>query len=447
MAVVTSTPAIGSVYRIGMNLGGNDANGSGDYMQNLFDNPGFEPSTDGHLIIIGSGATSSAFTDTHDSGAATDYWVGASATVRTGAAAGDQFTVTGFTSGGSYTFGSCTNATGGSISCPTLASNVGVAELLTGPDIGGNLQSNIAGWYTSDSNCTLSTAEVYDGNGSLAINVSNGASHAVGYDFDRDTTKGGVCSNDNVTPCTIANESSDCGGSNTCLIGPQIPFHPIKGSFEIAFYALGSNTSTGTPQVEVQLTRNGGVNVNHTFTLTNDGSWHQYVYDFSGTDTASSTGTLTFTLTGTNNSAETGATIYIDDIYLGKTTATNTTGFRPEVLTTLDAINPGSLRFFTYPSIGTNDAQLEGISGCTPGLGSGPDAPGNLRFPAWTTGYQWNNVTYLAFLLTGYLSTCQCSWCGSLDQYRASIHRRGPDHLYQQSLYRAQHLQLSVGVG
>ena len=56
-------------------------------------------------------------------------------------------------------------------------------------------------------------------------------------------SNGGVCSNDDVTPCTIANQSSDCGGSNSCLIAPQIPWHPIKGSFEIAFYALASNTS------------------------------------------------------------------------------------------------------------------------------------------------------------------------------------------------------------
>ena len=90
-------------------------------MQNLFDNPGFEPSTDGHLIIVGSGATSSSFSDTNDSGAATDYWIGAQASVRTGAAAGINFTITGFTSGGAYTFADCENATGGSISCPTLA--------------------------------------------------------------------------------------------------------------------------------------------------------------------------------------------------------------------------------------------------------------------------------------------------------------------------------------
>ena len=218
--------------------------GAGDYMQNLFDNPGFEPSTDGHLIIVGSGATSSSFSDTHDSGAATDYWVGAQASVRTGAAAGDQFTITGFTSGGAYTFADCENATGGSISCPTLAANVGVTEVLTSDDIAGNIAANvIGGWAANDSNSGLSTAQAYDGKGSLAIDVADGNSHAVHFGWDYTLSNGGVCSNDNVTPCTIANQSSDCGGSNTCLIAPQIPWHPIKGSFEIAFYALASNTS------------------------------------------------------------------------------------------------------------------------------------------------------------------------------------------------------------
>jgi hypothetical protein len=366
-------------------------------MQNLFDNPGFEPSTDAHLIIIGSGATTSSFTDTKDSGAATDYWVGAKASVRTGAAAGDQFTITGFTAGGSYTFGTCLNAAGGSIGCPTLATGVGVTEVLTSVNIAGNIYSGgVGGWYTSDSNSALSTAKAFDGNGSLAINVADGNSHAVHYGWDYTTTNGGVCSDDNVTPCTIANQSSDCGGSNTCLISPQIPWHSIKGSFEIAFYALGSNTSEGTPEVSVNLGRSsGGMSTSHTFTLTNDGAWHQYVYNFTGTDTASSLGNLIFTLTGSNGAAETGANIYVDDIYLGKTSATTTTGFRSEVITTLQAINPGSLRFMTYYGLGGNDAQLEGAPGCTPGLGAGPDAPGTCDFEHGTqfangdTGWIW----------------------------------------------------------
>ena len=103
-------------------------------------------------------------------------------------------------------------------------------------------------------------------------------------------TTGGVCSDDNVTACTMANESIDCGGSNTCLTAPQAgPWHPVVGAFEISFYAMGSGTSAGTPQVSVSAWPDtGGTNVSHTFTLTNDGNWHQYVYPFTGTDTAAS---------------------------------------------------------------------------------------------------------------------------------------------------------------
>ena len=98
-AQVASTPAVTGVYGIGVNLDQQN-NEEKDFMQNMLDNPGLEPPTDGHLIKVGSGATSSSFTDTTDSGAATDYRVGAEASVRTGPAAGDQFTITGFTAGG-----------------------------------------------------------------------------------------------------------------------------------------------------------------------------------------------------------------------------------------------------------------------------------------------------------------------------------------------------------
>ena len=52
---------MGGVNRMGVNLGQQDLFGAADFMQNMFDNPGFEPPTDGHLIMVGSGATSSSF--------------------------------------------------------------------------------------------------------------------------------------------------------------------------------------------------------------------------------------------------------------------------------------------------------------------------------------------------------------------------------------------------
>jgi len=399
-AQVASTPALTSVYRMGVNLSGQDNSGPGDFMQNLFDNPGFEPISDSHLIIIGSGASSSTFSDSGDNGKASNYWDGALASVRTGAAAGDTFTITGFTAGGSYAFGTCLNASGGSISCPSLAPGVAVAEVLTGTDLYGGIGNGVGGCSAGDAESSLSTAAAFEGKGSLAINVSGGGSHSISCGWDFTTSVGGVCSNDNVTPCTVANQNTDCGGSNTCLTAPQAgPWHPVVGAFEIAFYALGSNTSSGTPKVTVSLVRAGGTNISHTFTLINDGAWHQYVYPFTGTDVGWNGGqelaNLVFTLSATNTSAESGATVYVDDAYLGKTAA-STTGFRNEMITTLQTINAGSLRIMNGGTLAAGDAQLEGINGCTPG-GGAADAPGSCDFqhgPAYASGSgQW---TYAA---------------------------------------------------
>jgi hypothetical protein len=390
VAVVSSTAATSSVNRVGVNIGGAYGNAEDDsnIMQNLLYNPGFEPPSDGHLIQIASGATSSSFKDSKDSGAATGYWIGAKASVRTGAAAGTTFTITGFTAGGSYTFGSC------SPSCPTLSAGVGVTEVLTSTSIGGNISTNvIGGWQANDANGSLSTAQAYEGQGSLAINVADGNSHTVHWQVDNQGTTGGVCSDDNVTPCTVANQAADCGGSNTCLTAPQAgPWHPVVGSWEIAFYAAADSTTSGTPTVTVQLLRNSGWTVSHTFTLTNDGAWHQYVYPFTGTDTAASApNSLRLNITGSNSAAESGATIYVDDAYVGKA-ENSPSGFRNEVLTTLGTMNVGSIRYMIPDTLGGSDANFEGQSSCTPGGGT-PDQAGTcdmLKGPQYIGGSSSN---------------------------------------------------------
>ena len=414
LAVVTSTPLplVGGVYRMGVNLDQQDLGGPKDFMQNMVDNPGFEPPTDGHLIKVGSGASSSSFSDAVDSGAATDYWVGAKASVRTGAAAGDQFTITSFTSGGSYTFGSCQNASGGSISCPTLAQGVGVAEVLTSTSVGGGLTGwGVAGWSSPDGNASLTTADKYEGQGSLAINVADGGSHYVDYGWDTEITTGGVCADDNVTPCTEANEVADCGGSNTCLVAPQTgPWHPVKGPFEIAFWAKAASTSTGTPQVTVAVSRPTIFSATHSFALINDDAWHQYTFPFTGGDTGFTGGSnmwrLDFKLTATNGGAETGATIYVDDVYLGRA-ENSATGFRDEVVQTLQAIDPGSLRYGAYTQLATNDGGYEGASGCTAG-NSGPTTTGTcdyLHGPSYINGLgnSWVYAAQDAYALDGAL--------------------------------------------
>ena len=74
---MTSVPTttVGGVYKVGVNLGPQDFSGccGGNFMQNMFENPGFEPSTDGHLINVSSGVSSTSFTDSTDNGASTNY--------------------------------------------------------------------------------------------------------------------------------------------------------------------------------------------------------------------------------------------------------------------------------------------------------------------------------------------------------------------------------------
>jgi hypothetical protein len=63
-------------------------------------------------------------------------------------------------------------------SCPTC-----IAGGANG--VGGN-------WRPKDSNESISTAEKYEGNSSLAFNVADGQSHGVEFPFDTLITKGGV---------------------------------------------------------------------------------------------------------------------------------------------------------------------------------------------------------------------------------------------------------------
>ena len=246
-----------------------------------------------------------------------------------------------------YTFGTCENASGSSISCPTLGAGVGVSEVLTSVNIGVGNDGGatlIANWYSPDSNVAFSTASKYEGqvrwrSTSPMVTVPPTMQIMAGMPAQ---PKAG-CAPTTATPCTIANEVADCGGSNTCLVAPQSgPWHPVVGAFEISFYAQAVNTSTGTPRVAVATSRTGSSwSASNTFALTNDGNWHQYALPFTGGDVAFSGGQnqrrLDFKMTASNGSAETGATIYIDDVYYGRA-ATSTTGFRNEVITSLQSI-------------------------------------------------------------------------------------------------------------
>ncbi len=362
VAIVASTPAMTNVNRIGVNLGNQGQYGESDFMQNMFDNPGFELGQECWAWIVGTSHSSSGFNTTNDNGEATGFWNGAAGSVRAGTSAGTTLTVGTFTAGGTFT---CSG------SCPTLNTGDVVAACQTGPSVAG-LATSQGGWgLGSDGKITISTAQKYEGASSMAYDVSAGGSESATFGWDTATTLGGVCS-DNITSCTVANQAADCAAplSGVCSVAPYAnagPWHPVKGSFEISLYALASGTSGGTPTVSVSLIRSGGTNVSHTFTLTNDGAWHQYTFPFTGTDTAASAkNVLSYTQTASNGTAQSGAKIYVDDVYLGRAES-SPTGFRDEVVASLQTLNVGSLRYMIPLTLDQNDANFEGPASCTPG--------------------------------------------------------------------------------
>ena len=348
-----------NVNRIGVNLGWQVYYGESNFMQNMFDDPGFEPGEEGHLGFVSS-PSSSGFSDSADYQHVTGFWNGASVSVRTGVSAGKAFTVGNYTAGGTYT---C------SPSCPTLNSGDVFAEV--------QVQTTSTLWPTtpwgaSDSNESVVSAVpgpgVFDGRSSLAINVADGANHNIHYNWDNGGSVGGVCS-DNVTLCTVANAATDCASplNGTCTTAPEGgPWHPVVGAFKISFNALVTPISTGTPTINVSLTRSGGVNTSNSFALVNDGAWHQYSYNFTGTDTASSKGYLNFTLTANNGAAQTGATIYVDDAYLGRNES-SPTGFRDEMVNTLQAMGVGSTRYMVPWVLDQDEIGYDGRGDCAPG--------------------------------------------------------------------------------
>ena len=63
-AVISSSPEVANLQGVGINLyQWTFWDASADYLQNILQNPGFEPSTSGRVVIVPSGATSAAFCD------------------------------------------------------------------------------------------------------------------------------------------------------------------------------------------------------------------------------------------------------------------------------------------------------------------------------------------------------------------------------------------------
>ena len=349
-AVVSSAVAMANSTRIGVNMDIQSQYDGQAYLQNYLDNPGFEQAMLGHVIVVGAGPTSSGFTDSNNVGAfTTGLWNGVTASVRTGASAGATFTITGYTAGGAYT-----------CSCPALVKGDIIGETVTNKaSLSVNSGSNFAGGWginNGDTGITLSTAQAYQGKSSVSFSVADGSTHSVVFGMDSFSSSVGTCSTNSVTFCQA---DSDCGGG-TCKKSPNYPWHPVTGPMQLSAYYLASGTA-GTATMTLGLTRSGSSwgGVSHSCNLTQDGAWHQCVFNFTGADKATDTGVLIFSIAAQSGAA-TGAKIYVDNAYLGSATSPTVAGWRNDVFTTLQTLNPGTLRYMNGQELSSNDTYFEG---------------------------------------------------------------------------------------
>ncbi len=293
-----------SVKRFGMNLGNDDFYDAGQITKNLvFRNPGFEGEIYQSTIRCNGGTATACLDDNANSAWPTGFWSGATFEIFYGTSQGRTGTINGYSaanggSGGIFTF-----------------SNSGVAPvvgdyMIVRMTVPGNA---IAGWWPSTS-----------GNGSITTNTS---------DLPPGTTGRQTASVKAPTGGDSANLAayfdSDAGRS----------FMLLNGTYQLSFKAKGTG---GSNAIALRLQRGGlAAYLNQTVSLTN--SWSTYNFTFAAGESGSNLNSVALNFNSVGQDS-----FLLDDVSLIQTNSdpSNITGFRDPVVSTLQALNPGVLRFW-----------------------------------------------------------------------------------------------------
>ncbi len=307
--------------RLGMNIEGQDYYDSGQMLRNfVFRNPGFEGET-WQSILHCAAATATSCTDSNAwSQWPANFLQGASFHFIYGSAIGQTGTVLSNTAANSRANTGMTVNFSGLNQSPAAGDFV-VVNMKTA----GNAQ---AGWLASASGGgTLSTdfSDLFSespGTQALSMNAANsGQTAQVDSYFDTTNTRNFVL---------------------------------LNGTYQISFRAKGTG---GSKQMAVSLGRQitNGTYFSQTVPLSS--SWQNYSFKFNAAETASTPAgavDLRFTVSG--------ASAYLDDVSLTPATASsaNPTEFRDEVVSTLTALQPGTLRYMDDggPSFGSSLANM-----------------------------------------------------------------------------------------
>ena len=302
--------------RLGMNIDGQNFYDSGQMMRNLiFRNPGFEGET-WQSILQCVQVTATTCTDSNPwTQWPANFLTGATFEFIYGSANGETGTVA------SSTAASTSANAGITIQFPALAKPPAAGDfVVVRMNIPGNAQ---AGWWTSTS-----------GGSTISTELSDLSTETPGKQALRVTAAGAG------QVATVDSYFDSTGTHNYVL---------MNGTYKISFKAKGVG---GNNQLNLSVGRQitNGTYLNQTITLTP--TWQNYTFTFTAAETpTTATGTIDF------HFGITGSSVLIDDVSLRPlfTSAANLTAFRDEVVNTLTALHPGTLRYMDgLPTFGSS---------------------------------------------------------------------------------------------
>jgi hypothetical protein len=293
-----------SVKRFGINLGSLTNYDSGQITNNLvMQNPGFEGQIWNSTIRCASGTSSTCTDDDQYSSWPAGFWNGATYQVFYGTASGRSGTIASWSASGNGQGGTLNFADSG------VAPAVGDYVIVRKAVPGGSSQ----GWWPSTW-----------GAGTITDNFT-------------DLPPGTLGKQTAVLTAPTVSDAASLAGYFDSLSGHT--FIQLNGTYQIQFKAKATG---GSNQVNVSVTRFGVATYFYqTVSLTN--SWNTYNLTFAAAENGSDVGTVgvTFGTAGADS-------LELDDVSLTKTSGNpaNTTEFRDEVLTALQMLQPGVLRYW-----------------------------------------------------------------------------------------------------
>ena len=303
---IGTTVTQSGLKRLGMNVEGQAFYDSGQLLRNLtFRNPGFEGET-WQTIVHCAAVTASSCTD-EDIYATwpANFAQGATFEFIYGSATGQTGTIT------SSTAASYSGKQGVTINFAQLGKSPASGDyLILKKTIPGNAQ---AGWWPTIS-----------GGATLATDTTDISPNSPGKQALQITATGSGQS------VNIDSFFDGAYGRDFIL---------LNGTYTISFRAKGLG---GNNQIAVSVGRTSGIHTYFSQTVTLGNSWQDYSFNFSAAETAStlvSTCYLEFQIAG--------AEILLDDVSLTPAVASsaNPTAFRDEVVSALNQLHPGSLRY------------------------------------------------------------------------------------------------------